>query len=295
MPRPAAATVADGELHVEAFDDPDAFARLGLEWLASHAYDGNVIGSELAKAHTHDPADRPDNLWFAVVDRSGAVVGVAMHTAGMGAFLPELPPGAAEAVAASLFRRNRKPPGANGDPEAARAFCRAWSRFAGVSWEQTDASILYVLDTLRPPTGVPGELRLATADDDLDQVADWAGAFTAEADRSAPPGDRRDAVRRRIAAEEILLWSVDDETVSLAGVTPTTGGVARVNLVYTPPDRRGRGYGTAVSAGATRTALERGADACMLYADVANPVSNAIYQRIGYREHSESVGLRFRA
>jgi predicted GNAT family acetyltransferase len=32
----------------------------------------------------------------------------------------------------------------------------------------------------------------------------------------------------------------------------------------------------------------------MLYADVANPISNAVYQRIGYREHSEAVELRFR-
>ena len=289
--------MADGDLHVEATDDPEAFARVGGEWLASHAFDANVIGSVLASSRTHDPADRLDNLWLAVRDDAGEVVGVALHTAGFGVFLPELPPGAAETVAENVFRSHRRPPGANGDPEATRAFCLAWHGLTGATWEQADASILYVLDTLdtlEPPTNVPGALRLATADD-LDQVVEWADGFSAEAGAPPMPGDRREIMKRRIAAEEILLWSVEGEAVSMAAITPTTGGVARLNLVFTPPDQRGRGYGTAVSAGGTRTALERGADACMLYADIANPISNAVYQRIGYREHGESVSLKFRA
>ena len=66
-----------------------------------------------------------------------------------------------------------------------------------------------------------------------------------------------------------------------------------LNLVYTPPAERGRGYGAAVSAGVTRRALADGADTCMLYADVANDTSNGIYRRIGYRAFASSVVLRF--
>lgn len=285
--------MAETVLRAEAIDDPDTFARLGGEWLARHSFDANVIGSNLATARTLDPADRPDDLWLLVRGDAGQAVGLAMHTAGMPVFLPELPPGAAEALAETLFRSNRRPPGANGDPEAARAFCLAWQALSGVGWEQVDASILYVLVDLDPPTAVPGGLRLATADD-VDELSEWTRAFVAEAEPPGVSGDHRDVARRRIAAEQMLLWSVDGEAVSMAGVTTATGGTARVNLVYTPPHQRGRGYGSAVSAGATRTALERGADVCMLYADVANPISNAVYQRIGYREHGEAVGLRFR-
>ena len=286
-------TVADGDLHVEAIDDPDTFARVGGAWIASHPFDANVIGSVLASAQASEPADRPDNLWFVVTDDSGDVVGVAMHTAGMGVFLPELPPGAAEALAEAVFGRNRRPPGANGDPEAARAFCLAWHRLTGMTWEQANASILYVLVNPVSPTEVPGALRLATADD-IDHVTEWSEKFVAEADAPNQPGDQRATTIRRIAHEQILLWSVEGEVVSMAAVAASVGGVARVYLVYTPPHQRGRGYGTAVSAGATWTALERGADLCMLYADTANPVANAVYQRIGYREHSESVVLKFR-
>jgi RimJ/RimL family protein N-acetyltransferase len=285
--------MADTGLRIEASADPDAFADRAGHWLATHALDANIIGTVLANARRTDPAKRPDNLWLAITDASGRVVGVGMHTAGRDVFLPELPPGAAELAAEELFARARRLPGASGDPEATRAFCLAWHRLSGATWGQEQASLLYLLDTLEPPAGVPGALRPATADD-ADHVTRWANAFAVEAEAPGVTGDQKDVVAARIAAEEVFLWVVDDEPVAMAAISPAVGGVARVNLVYTPPERRGRGFGSAVSAGVTAAALERGVDICMLYADVANPASNAVYQRIGYREHSESVVLRFR-
>lgn len=53
-------------------------------------------------------------------------------------------------------------------------------------------------------------------------------------------------------------------------------------MVYTPPAARGRGYASACVAALSQRVLDDGAHFCMLYTDLANPVSNAIYQRIGY-------------
>jgi predicted GNAT family acetyltransferase len=38
-----------------------------------------------------------------------------------------------------------------------------------------------------------------------------------------------------------------------------------------------------------------GARACFLYTDLANPTSNAIYERIGYGRVAEAAEIRFRA
>jgi predicted GNAT family acetyltransferase len=70
--------------------------------------------------------------------------------------------------------------------------------------------------------------------------------------------------------------------VSLAGITRPVAGVARVAPVYTPAALRGRGYAAAVTAEISRRALEEGL-AVVLFTDVANPTSNALYQRLGYR------------
>jgi predicted GNAT family acetyltransferase len=67
-----------------------------------------------------------------------------------------------------------------------------------------------------------------------------------------------------------------------------------VSPVYTPSDLRGRGYAGAVTAAVSRAALDAGAGEVLLFTDLANPTSNALYQRIGYVPVSDRVSLDFR-
>jgi len=52
--------------------------------------------------------------------------------------------------------------------------------------------------------------------------------------------------------------------------------------VYTPPELRGRGYASALVAELSQRMLDSGMSFCVLYTDLGNSTSNAIYQRIGY-------------
>ena len=65
-----------------------------------------------------------------------------------------------------------------------------------------------------------------------------------------------------------------------------------MNLCYTPPRLRGRGYATACVAALTQRILDQG-DRAILYTNLANPTSNLIYRRIGYRAVDESISYRF--
>ena len=99
-------------------------------------------------------------------------------------------------------------------------------------------------------------------------------------------------VRERLAEGRYRLWE-DPAIVSFLGATLVDGGYARIGPVYTPPASRGRGYATALVAVASLELLERGAQDVFLSTDVANPVSNAIYARVGYRPVDETVGYDF--
>ena len=70
--------------------------------------------------------------------------------------------------------------------------------------------------------------------------------------------------------------------------SPTPGGI-RLGPVYTPPERRRRGYATSLVAEVSARLLESGRRRCFLYTDLANPTSNAIYRRIGYEQVAESA------
>jgi predicted GNAT family acetyltransferase len=73
---------------------------------------------------------------------------------------------------------------------------------------------------------------------------------------------------------------------------PTPRGV-RINFVYTPPAHRGRGYATSCVAALTRHLLDPGKEFCFLFTDLANPTSNKIYRRLGYRHVCDFRDVRF--
>ncbi len=160
---------------------------------------------------------------------------------------------------------------------------------------------IYALEHVEPPSGVPGTLRVATTAD-RELALGWLLAFAAEAIHEGAPGaDRAEAMldfRLSSPTAGVALWEDGGEPVSLAGWGgPTPNGI-RVGPVYTPPERRGRGYATALTAELSQRLLdgrlfEDGRRACFLYTDLANPTSNAIYERIGYRRVCESAEIVF--
>ena len=139
----------------------------------------------------------------------------------------------------------------------------------------------YKLTTVDPTPQASGTLRVATVDD-LDLVTEWVVEFEREALAGMLPQTARSVAVRRVAAGEVYLWC-DPEPRTMAGsARPTRRGVA-VNAVYTPPAWRRRGYATACVAELSALLLGRGYEFCVLYTDLSNPTSNAIYSRIGYR------------
>jgi GNAT superfamily N-acetyltransferase len=201
-----------------------------------------------------------------------------------------LPAGAAAPLAQALADRGAGPPGVNGAEPDATAFARAWSLISGQSFAVHERHRLHRLGSLVPPDPAPdGIARLAGAAD-RDVVRSFSDAF---ADDVSQPRQSHQLTDDRLEAGGIMLWEVAGEPVSMAGVSDPAGGVARVGPVYTPKDRRGRGYGGAVTAAITQLALARGATSVILYTDLANPTSNALYARLGYRPAEDQVILRF--
>jgi predicted GNAT family acetyltransferase len=68
--------------------------------------------------------------------------------------------------------------------------------------------------------------------------------------------------------------------------------VVRLSGVYTPPEKRNHGYAAACVHALSRRLRDAG-HRCILYTDLANPTSNSIYRRIGYRAVAEALRYRF--
>jgi predicted GNAT family acetyltransferase len=147
---------------------------------------------------------------------------------------------------------------------------------------------LYRLEALTPPDPAPpGRARVA-GPADRDQLTMWYSAFLTEIE--GPSEDPAAEIDERLGYGGLTVWETDGVPVSMAGRTRIAAGMARIGPVYTPDALRGRGYGSAVTAAASRGAQEL-ADEVVLFTDLANPTSNGIYQRIGYRPVQDRVVL----
>jgi GNAT superfamily N-acetyltransferase len=279
--------------------DPDAFlAAAGAFLRAAPAANSVVLTTvEAMRARPADRGDRgraADNEpLFAWWQPPGeAVGGAAMHTPPYPLHVGAMPPPAVAALAETLAARGRALPGVNGHAGAAEAFAAAWSERTGARARVFRRMRLHRLGALVAPDPPPPGCAVVAGPEHRDLLVAWYAAFGREIEEPAA-GDLGAAVDDRLSHGGARLWIVDGEPVSLAGTTRSVAGAIRVAPVYTPPEHRGRGYAAGVTAAATRAALDAGAGEVLLYTDLANPTSNRLYARLGYRPVEDSVMFAF--
>jgi predicted GNAT family acetyltransferase len=73
----------------------------------------------------------------------------------------------------------------------------------------------------------------------------------------------------------------------MAGWAGRTPNGVRINLVYTPPENRRKGYGSACVRAITAQLLADGNRFCWLYTDLSSQAATTIFTRLGYRPVSE--------
>jgi predicted GNAT family acetyltransferase len=274
-------------------DDVGAFAEHAWDLLAASPAEQTValsIVESLRGGHRWSDAPALFGWYVDGADVRGAVCMTPPHEL----LLAAVPDDALPALVATLRAHEVQLPGVNGEVATVERFAQAWVAGTGLRMRTVFEQRLYALGTLRPPQPAPAGRARAAADADIDLASRWFGEFQREA--GVPITDAERWARVGTGDRRIWLWEDDaGATVALAGRTAPAAGVSRIAPVYTPPAFRRRGYGAAITAACTQDALDRGAAHVVLFTDLANPTSNAIYQRIGYRPVSDRRVVRFEA
>jgi uncharacterized protein len=285
-------------MEVARFDDAVTFlADAESLLLADEARHNLILG--IAGTIRDAPARYPLRSMWLVRD-NGEVVVAALQTPPYNLVLARPRSSQALAKLAEAVAGEELPGVVGTEPEV-HAFAELWSERSGVPSRVNMRQGVYALEHVELLSAVPGSARVATAADH-GRVLQWWIAFGDEVLHEGGPG-REDAeknVEHKLSSPTagIFLWEDDGEPVSLAGWGgPTPNGI-RIGPVYTPPELRGRGYATALTAELSQRLLdgrpfEGGRRFCFLYTDLANPTSNAIYERIGYRRVAEAAEVVF--
>lgn len=190
-------------------------------------------------------------------------------------------PAAARELMSRWLEADPEVPGVTGLPDTARGLAAAWCELTGGTSRCAIREAMHVLTEVQgPQRPATGELRPAELGE-RELLVEWTAAFARDA--GVPGADQAEVlVNTQLTAGRLFVWD-DGEPVSMVATAPVVAGVARIGPVYTPPERRRRGYAGSAVAAVSRNALANGVRRCALYTDLANPTSNKIYAEVGYR------------
>ena len=307
-----------GRFRVEVHPDARAFLGRAEAWLREREDAHNLMLS-LAYARTGTPAPDEEevggdgrgtvraggkdgqggsedggvgDVLFGTVTEEGRVVGCVMRTPPHKLLLTDLPPEAADAVSGRVAERYDAIPAVLGPEPAAEEVARAWTRRRGGSVHPGMAQRIYRLDRVVPPQKAEGALRPARPAE-LEQAVAWGHAFAEEAGTQF--ATTQQTVERWIRRGELFVWDVAGAPRSIAVAGGRTPRGVRIGYVYTPPEARANGFASNLVAALSQRMLDDGRDFCVLYTDLANPTSNAIYRRVGYEPLMDVRDFEIRA
>jgi len=256
---------------------------------------GNIIIGKKGedKLGWRDPA----NWFMATVSENNNIQLVAMMTPPLNIVLYARDNKIDEAVISCLLTSitDMPVPGVVARDHLALYFVQEYTKLKGLSYETEMEMRLYELTEVNPNIPHIGTMRLLEKSDmyflpywmEAVYSADEYGKTTMNIPQE------KEIYLSRIAQQKMYVLEHDGKPVSMAGMMRELQTMCGVGLVYTPPYFRGKGYATSCVAKLSQIILDRGFTKCVLFTDLANPTSNSIYQKIGYRPVCDSLVLKF--
>jgi predicted GNAT family acetyltransferase len=161
------------------------------------------------------------------------------------------------------------------------AFLKAYTKPAKLS---TAFYILHLRKVIMPIRFPKGKLRQAE-EGELDLAIAWVTAFFAEVlPQNRPQTVLEKQAKTLLERGALYFWDDQGEIQSMAAIIRHLPKGKAISHVYTPPKFRGMGLASASVAMLSQKMLEQGAEFCCLFTDQQNPISNKIYERIGYQQ-----------
>ena len=172
-------------------------------------------------------------------------------------------------------------------------FASKWEKETGMTTKLVMDQGLYRLDRVDETLEKSPGNWLFAEEKHRQLIEEWYYLFAVEAGVPIPSSTAiQESVAKMVDNQEVFLWEDKGEIVSMMKKSrPTKQGIT-VSLVYTPKDKRRKGYARTLVA-AISSELLKDFSFCVLYTDMMNPTSNKIYKEIGYVKIVDSVQLGF--
>ena len=183
--------------------------------------------------------------------------------------------------------------GVNAETELAQKFAKHYCEIAHKKYKLVHPMKILVLEKISPIQNVSvGKFRKAT-EEDRKQLVQYIKAFHEEALEEEKTDEEVNKKFEDYLKRGYYVLEKDGKILSQAVIGRELLKGICISGVYTPKEERGNGYAYRLVYEISKKSLDEGAEYGVLYTDADNPISNHIYEKIGYEKKVECEDLQF--
>jgi predicted GNAT family acetyltransferase len=237
----------------------------------------------LAYSLVKNPRKYGSDPFFAIVKNKGRLELFALMTPPYKLILSALSDSANDSynlLASHFISKQWNIPGVVGPESVAGTFANVYSSMKGCNLKLSMKMRMYQLTDVGEPRNPKGSFRPAE-EKDIPLLRKWIDEFHIDVFKGEKNVIKDDAAEL-IRNGDLYVWDNCRIVSMVCRTRPTKHGYI-IALVYTPLELRNKGYATAVVSSLCRYLLNSGKTYCALFADLSNPTSNSIYQKIGFK------------
>lgn len=286
-------------MHLFELSDATSFlTRSSSHLLEFEAQNNLILSSSLTLARAS--ATRSPKLSFFVVEEKSKTICAALNSSERRLLLSVSEPEAAAFMGHELATRDVRFKGVLGPRVAAASFCRAYTETSGRNCqaleEHAPQNVLRLAgrDAVSSTRSQATGLTRVASRKDMRLLLKWTRAFVEESGIEESQRESEEILHRYLENRQLFIWE-DQQPVAMAGFSGITPNGVRVNMVYTDPAHRSRGYAGSLVNVLSQRLLADGHRSCFLYVESANVAANRVYQRLGYEAVGHFTEYKFRA
>jgi predicted GNAT family acetyltransferase len=282
-------------MHVKGYKNANDFLNETRDFLEQNEAANNVILGTCLRL-SNQTSENHNHSYFASIEENGKLTLVAMMTPPFSIILYSdkiVTEYGVSLLIQDLVDKDFDVPGVMASPELAKLFSTTWSKLRGYNIIDGLNMRAYELVKVNHPQYCQGDFRVAK-EEDLKIVSTWIYNLEKDEGSDISYEQAYEMAKNKINNGQLYVWE-DNVPVSMACTARSTTNGIVINMVYTPPELRGKGYASSCVASLSHRLLNIGYKFCSLVTDLSNPTSNSIYVKIGYKPVCDYISYSFKS
>lgn len=185
--------------------------------------------------------------------------------------------------------------GVNTEKEIANKFAKYYCEVSKKEYKLVTPMKILVLEKIAPIQQIcSNELTFREVkEEDKEQLTQYIKEFYMEALEEAVSDEKAEEKFKSYLEKGYYVLEKQGKIVTQAVIGRKLIKGKSISGVYTIKEERGKGYAYNLVYAISKKCLDEGAEYCVLYTDADNPVSNHVYEKIGYERKTECEDIEF--